>query len=77
MGFEPMSFPSGNAGGSASGGSKSGNNAACSGAERDIEAVPADPDLAAVVAAWADLPPALRAGILAMVKAATPLSGDR
>ena len=28
----------------------------------------ADPELAAVVAAWADLPPALRAGIVAMVK---------
>ncbi|MFZ2874569.1 MAG: hypothetical protein WAZ94_08810 [Phycisphaerales bacterium] len=30
------------------------------------------PDLAAVVAAWSDLPPAVRAGIVAMVKAATP-----
>jgi hypothetical protein len=28
--------------------------------------------LAAVVAVWSDLPPALRAGIVAMVKAATP-----
>ena len=28
------------------------------------------PDLARVVEAWADLPPALRAGIVAMVKAA-------
>jgi hypothetical protein len=31
-----------------------------------------DPDLAAVVAAWPELPPAVRAGILAMVKAASP-----
>jgi hypothetical protein len=31
---------------------------------------PADPDLAAVVMAWPDLPAALRAGIVAMVKAA-------
>ncbi len=31
---------------------------------------PTDPDLAAVVAAWADLPPAIRAGVLALVKAA-------
>jgi len=29
-----------------------------------------DPDLAAVVDAWPDLPEALKAGILAMVKAA-------
>jgi hypothetical protein len=29
-----------------------------------------DPDLAAVVAAWPALPPAIRAGILAMVNAA-------
>ncbi len=29
-----------------------------------------DPDLAAVVEAWPDLPEALKAGILAMVKAA-------
>jgi hypothetical protein len=31
-----------------------------------------DPDLAAVVAAWHDLPEAIRAGILAMVKVAKP-----
>jgi hypothetical protein len=31
-----------------------------------------DPDLVTVAAAWAGLPPALRAGILAMVKAAKP-----
>ncbi|QYK49403.1 MAG: hypothetical protein KF838_06010 [Phycisphaeraceae bacterium] len=31
---------------------------------------PTDPDLARVVGAWADLPPALRAGILAMIEAA-------
>jgi hypothetical protein len=30
-----------------------------------------DPDLARLVAAWADLPPAIRAGIVAMVKATT------
>ena len=33
-----------------------------------------DPDLAAVVAAWPELPEAIKAGILAMVKAA---SGSR
>ena len=31
-----------------------------------------DPDLAAVVAAWPELPAAIRAGIVAMVKAASP-----
>jgi hypothetical protein len=31
-----------------------------------------DPDLAAVVATWPTLPEAIRAGILAMVKAAIP-----
>lgn len=30
---------------------------------------PLDPELAAVAAAWPELPPALRAGIVAMVKA--------
>jgi hypothetical protein len=36
--------------------------------------VSTDPDLARLVAAWADLPPAIRAGIVAMVKAAMPSS---
>jgi hypothetical protein len=30
-----------------------------------------DPELAEISAAWPDLPPAVRAGIVAMVKAAT------
>ncbi|QKK09289.1 MAG: hypothetical protein HND58_14740 [Planctomycetota bacterium] len=38
---------------------------------------PADPDLAAVVAAWDDLPPAVRAGIVAMVSAAGQRRNDR
>ena len=40
-----------------------------------IPDAPTDPELAAVVAAWPDLPPAIRAGVLALVKAAG-LSGD-
>ena len=32
-------------------------------------ALPTDPDLAAVVAAWPGLPPAIRAGVLALVRA--------
>jgi hypothetical protein len=35
------------------------------------------PDLAAVAAAWPDLPEPIRAGILAMVKAASGLGGGR
>jgi hypothetical protein len=31
-----------------------------------------DPELAGIVASWPDLPPAIRAGIVAMVRAATP-----
>ena len=36
---------------------------------------PADPALSAVVEAWSSLPPAVRAGILAMVEASRPASG--
>ena len=32
---------------------------------------PTDPELAVVIAAWADLPAAVRAGIVAMVKASS------
>jgi hypothetical protein len=35
------------------------------------------PDLAEVVAAWPTRPEALKAGILAMVKAAAPSAGQR
>jgi hypothetical protein len=35
-------------------------------------AVNSDPDLAKIIAAWPTLPEALRAGILAMVNAASP-----
>lgn len=38
---------------------------------KPAHAIPADPDLSAVIAAWPNVPPAIRAGILAMVKAAT------
>jgi hypothetical protein len=39
-----------------------------------LPAVPADPDPADVVADWPDLPEAIKAGILAMVKAFKPES---
>jgi len=36
----------------------------------DIATAPVDPDLADVIAAWPTLPPAIQAGIMAMVRAA-------
>jgi hypothetical protein len=82
MGFELSPVPSGNRAVPDSGGSKSGNILAGSGASTPpttppatpapTPAAPADPELAAVVAAWPNLPPAIRVGVLALVKAATP-----
>lgn len=80
-GLEHLRFPSGNAGNSESGGSKSGNKEADSvqpippvasqTEPRDTtRATPTDPELAAVVAAWPALPPAIRAGVVALVRAA-------
>lgn len=68
VGFEPIANPSGNTLVPDSGGNKSGNTNA---RRDDSEGAtkPTDPDLAAVVAAWSDLPHAMRAGIVAMVKA--------
>lgn len=63
-------FPAGKSGVAESGGNKSGNTGARFGDSAGV-AKPTDPELAAVVAVWFDLPPALRAGIVAMVKAAT------
>jgi hypothetical protein len=54
-----------------SGSSNSGNNRAGFGAPIAPER-PADPDLAALVAAWPTLPSAVRVGIVAMVRAAAP-----
>jgi hypothetical protein len=54
-----------------SGSSNSGNNRAGFGAPIAPER-PADPDLVALVAAWPALPSAVRAGIVAMVRAAAP-----
>lgn len=68
-GIELPRFPAGVTPVSDSGGSKSGNTGAPSSGSPG-PAAPADPDLAAVVAAWPDLPPALRAGVLALVRAA-------
>lgn len=51
-----------------SGGSKSGNTRGDSDPPTG-PVPPPDPDLAAVVAAWPGLPPAIRAGIVAMVRA--------
>lgn len=67
-GLESSRFPAGNTPVSHSGGSKSGNKdasfAVSAGVPKSV-----DPDLAAVVAAWPALPAAIRAGVLAMVRA--------
>jgi hypothetical protein len=78
-GFEPSQFPPRKPLVGDSGGSKTGNTGAetpptpvsTSTPTPPAPEAPADPELAAVVAAWADLPPAVRAGIVAMVAVAT------
>ena len=74
-GLEHPSKTPGNTLVSDSGGSKSGNKEGGFGPPT-APPKPTDPELAAVVAAWPDLPPALRAGIVAMVKAAGGLGHD-
>lgn len=72
-GLEPPRFPCGKQGGPSEGGAQSGalpGDSAPKPAPATPPTPPADPDLGAVVAAWPALPPALRAGIVAMVKAA-------
>lgn len=67
-GLETSAFPSGITHDSQTGGSKSGNTPPTQAPASPAPDAHADPELAVVVAAWADLPPALRAGIVAMVK---------
>jgi hypothetical protein len=62
-------------GGAAQSGAHSGAHSADS-APNPVPATPTDPELATVVAAWPHLPPALRAGILAMVAASKPTGGE-
>jgi hypothetical protein len=62
MGIEPHQYSSENSTNPAEGGAKSGALAP--------ENPAIDPTLAAVIDAWAKLPEAIRAGILAMVRAA-------
>lgn len=75
MGFELPQHPCGKPHIPESGGSKSGNIGAGFGGPTPPATPPipppTDPELAAVVAAWGDLPPAIRAGVLAMVRAVT------
>lgn len=68
-GLEHHANPAGNTRVPDSGGSKSGNNGGGLGPPMP-PTMPTDPGLAEVIAAWPDLPPAIRAGIVAMVKAA-------
>ncbi|MEI8198341.1 MAG: hypothetical protein WCI73_20805 [Phycisphaerae bacterium] len=55
---------------------KNPNKSSISAQERNTGATfdPQDNDLIAIMKAWPDLPPALKAGIVAMVKAAKQLS---
>lgn len=53
------------------GGSASGVSTKCPKGTPDSQS---DPDLAAVVAAWESLPAPMRAGIVAIVRAALPIS---
>lgn len=74
-GLEHPTNAAGNTGVSETGGNKSGNIGPVSGdpiAPATPPATPTDPELAAVAAAWPTLPPAIRAGIVAMVAAAGP-----
>jgi hypothetical protein len=73
-GSELPPFPTGKTKVSGSGGSNSGNKDARLGDSSGVVTPPqpTDPDLSRLVAAWPDLPPAIRAGIVAMVNAAGP-----
>jgi hypothetical protein len=75
-GFEPFKNSREKVGQSGSGGSNSGNNGAETGAASP-PATPADPELTALIAAWPHLPPALKAGIAAMVTAASGPAGKK
>ena len=44
------------------------SNCAAPGAAVELENVPIDPDLQAIIARWSELPEALKAGIMAMVR---------
>lgn len=69
-GFEPPRESQQKTPASVSGGSKSGNIRGGSGSPAAPVTPPTDPELAAVVVAWPTIPQAVRAGIVAMVRAA-------
>lgn len=71
LGFERPPETSGNTGVAGESGAESGALSSDSAPNATPDA-PTDPELAAVVTAWPDLPPAIRAGIVALVKAGTP-----
>ncbi len=79
IGIEPTTFSLGSGRHSAEtpentevfeGGSATPSYSASYSTPKSTPEAPADPELAAVVRAWPDLPPAIRAGVLALVKAA-------
>jgi len=74
VGFEQSQFPAGNTGVTGRRGNKSGNSDVPSvdPTPQTTPPTPSDPELASIIAAWGDLPPAIRAGVVALVKAGTP-----
>lgn len=73
MGSELLLVPQRNSVVREAGGSKSGNTGvvAATATLAVIPTKPADPALAAIVAEWPNLPPAIRSGMVAMVQAAS------
>lgn len=75
-GFEHPAYLSGKSHVRSSGGNNSGNKRTETGPQTPpappaaMHIPPTDPELTGVIVAWADLPPAVRAGIVAMVQAA-------
>jgi hypothetical protein len=74
-GFEHPSEPKRETAGDAQSGAKSGALSGDSTAGVTPPTIATDPDLAVVAAAWAALPAAVRAGVVALVRAALPAGG--
>lgn len=71
VGIEPVADSPGNTHVAGESGTPSGTVVARNGASDGVGDAPADVDLHQLVTAWPSLPPAVKAGIVAMVKAAT------
>ncbi|MCE9589605.1 MAG: hypothetical protein K8S99_03680 [Planctomycetes bacterium] len=74
-GHEHPEDSSGNTANCKARGTESGTGPALKAESIPVATTPTDPDLTRLIDAWPTLPPALRAGIVAMVKASTPIPG--